>query len=173
MTLPHVRAACIVVQTLREDWDRRAVEGQVTELADTYDHPDVLYACVVVARDLNNRAPTMLTVKASDIISRLHSKTATVRTATPGRRDEQFLCDVCNKPQGTCESVPTNLDGRDHSFVSIRRAEAERERERAANNPIRVEAKAEVARHKTDLFAMPADIDQPTHPEPEQRDGAA
>ena len=61
MTLPHIRAACVVVQTLRDDWDRRAVEGQVTELADLYDHPDVLYACVAIARDLNYRAPIMLT----------------------------------------------------------------------------------------------------------------
>lgn len=168
MTLPHIRAACIVIQTIREDWDRRAVEGQVTELADNYDHPDVLYACVAIARDLNNRAPTMLTIKAGDIIGRLHAKTATVRTHSAGRRDEQFLCDVCNKPQGTCESVPTNLDGRDHSFVSIRRAEVLREQERAANSPIRAEAKAEFARHKTDLFALPADVTEPQHPEPEQ-----
>ena len=160
MTLPHIRAACVVVQTLREEWDRRAVEGQVTELADLYDHPDVLYACVTIARNLDNRAPVTLTMKAGEIIGRLHAKTATVRTRTGGRRNDQYACDTCGLTRDLCEQQAGNLDGADHLFKTIAAAELEREKQRYVREfPM-----------KRDLGVgqLPADVTQQAHPEPEQ-----
>jgi len=171
MTIGNIKAAAAVVRTIREDWDQRAVTDQVNTLAAEYTHRDVVYACITIAEDMNNRSPITLSIKAADVIAKLHEKTRTPRTYSAGRRDDAFLCDVCNKTEANCMTAATNLDGSDHLFKSIRQAEVERERERATNSPERVEAKAEFARHKTGLFAMPADIDQPT--EPEQRDGAA
>lgn len=168
MTIGNIKAAAQVVRTIREDWDFRSVTDQVNTLAAEYTHRDVVYACITVAEDLNNRSPVTLSIKAADVIARLHEKTRSPRTFSAGRRDEQFLCDTCNKPEGTCMSAATNLDGSDHLFKSIRQAEAEREKQRLANSPERMEAKAEVARHKTDLFALPADVTHPQHPEPEQ-----
>jgi len=168
MTIGNIKAAVAVVRTIREDWDQRSVTDQVNTLAADYNHRDVLYAAVTVAEDLNNRSPVTLSIKAADVISKLHEKTRAPRTFSAGRRDDAFLCDTCNKTEGVCMSAATNLDGSDHMFKSIRQAELEREQQRAANSPERMEAKAEVARHKGDLFAMPADIDQHIHPEPEQ-----
>lgn len=171
MNIGNISAAVTVVRTIREDWDIRLVRGQIETLADgDYTHADILWVCVTVAENRNNRAPTMLTSLAQELISKLHEKTAVNRTWTgsPGRRDDGFLCDKCNKTEQQCQSAAGNLDGRDHAFVSIRRAEVEREQQRAANSPERMEAKAEFARHKTGLFAMPADIDHHQHPEPEQ-----
>lgn len=167
MTIGNIKAAAMLIRTIREDWDLRGVTDQVNTLAAEYNHRDVVYACITVAEDMNNRSPVTLSIKAADIITKLHEKTRSPRTFSAGRRDDGFLCDVCNKTEAQCQSAATNLDGIDHAFKSIRYAEQERERERAVNSPVRAEAKAEFARHKTDLFAMPADIDQPT-PEPEQ-----
>lgn len=168
MTIGNIKAAAMQIRTIREDWDLRQVTDQVNTLAADYTHRDVVYACVTVAEDLNNRSPVTLSIKAADIITKLHEKTRTPRTFSAGRRDDAFLCDTCSKTEANCMSAATNLDGSDHLFKSIRQAEAEREKQRAANSPTRVEAKAEVARHRGDLFAMPADIDQHDHPEPEQ-----
>lgn len=167
MTIGNIKAAAAVVRTIREDWDQRAVTDQVNTLAAEYTHRDVVYACITIAEDMNNRSPITLSIKAADVIAKLHEKTRAPRTYSAGRRDDAYLCDVCNKTEANCMTAATNLDGTDHLFKSIRQAEVERERERAANSPERVEAKAEFARHKTGLFAMPADIDQPTEPEQE------
>lgn len=168
MTIGNIKAAVAQVRTIREDWDQRSVTDQVNTLAADYNHRDVVYACITVAEDLNNRSPVTLSIKAADIIAKLHEKTRSPRTFSAGRRDDAFLCDECNKPESVCQTAASNLDGIDHPFKSIRQAEAEREQQRATNSPVRVEAKAEVARHKTDLFALPADVTQPQHPEPEQ-----
>lgn len=173
MTIGNINVAAMQVRTIREDWDLRQVTDQINTLASEYNHRDVVYACVTVAEDLNNRSPVTLSIKAADIIEKLHEKTRTPRTYSAGRRDDSFLCDTCNKTEAVCMSAATNLDGIDHPFKSIRQAELEREKQRAANNPIRVEAKAEVARHKTDLFALPADVTHPQHPEPEQEEAAS
>ena len=185
MTLGNIKAAVGVVRTIREDWPLRSVEGQVTELADNYSHPDVLYVCVAIAEDRNNQFAATLTLKASKILERLHEKTATVRTRTSGGgSDQNYLCDVCTKPQRDCQTAMTNLDGVDHAFKSMRRAETERVAERAANNPIRVEAKAEVSKHWrpptkgtpggwSNVGQLPADVTNPTHPEPQQEEEAS
>ena len=173
MTIGNIKAAAMQIRTIREDWDLRTVTDQINTLASEHNHRDVVYACITIAEDMNNRSPVTLSIKAADVIAKLHEKTRIPRTFSAGRRDEGFLCDVCTKTEAQCQSAATNLDGIDHAFKSIRKAEAEREQQRAANNPERVEAKAEVARHKTDLFALPADVLEQTHPEPEQRDGAA
>lgn len=173
MTIGNIKAAAAQIRTIREDWDQRTVTDQVNTLAAEYNHRDVAYACITIAEDLNNRSPVTLSIKAADIIAKLHEKTRAPRTFSAGRRDEQFLCDVCNKPESACMSAATNLDGSDHLFKSIRQAEVEREQQRAANSPERMEAKAEFARHKTGLFAMPADIDNHQHPETEQEEAAS
>lgn len=135
MTIGNIKVAAMQVRTIREDWDLRAVSDQINTLASEYNHRDVVYACITVAEDMNNRSPVTLSIKAADIITKLHEKTRTPRTYSAGRRDEGFLCDVCNKTQAQCLSAATNLDGIDHAFKSIRYAEQERERQRAANNP--------------------------------------
>lgn len=168
MTIGNIKVAAMQIRTIREDWDLRSVTDQVNTLAAEYNHRDVVYACIAIAEDMNNRSPVTLSIKAADVITKLHEKTRTPRTYSAGRRDDGFLCDVCNKTEAQCQSAATNLDGIDHAFKSIRYAEQERERERAANSPVRAEAKAEFARHKTDLFALPADVTHPQHPEPEQ-----
>lgn len=168
MTIGNIKAAAQQIRTIREDWDQRAVTDQVNTLAAEYNHRDVVYACITIAEDLNNRAPVTLSIKAADVIAKLHEKTKMPRTFSAGRRDDAFLCDTCSKTESNCMSAATNLDGSDHLFKSIRQAEAEREKQRTVNSPERMEAKAEFARHKGDLFAMPADTDQPQHPEPEQ-----
>lgn len=177
MTIGNIKAAAMQIRTIREDWDLRQVTDQVNTLAADYTHRDVVYACITVAEDMNNRSPVTLSIKAADIIAKLHEKTRSPRTFSAGRRDDAFLCDVCNKTEAQCMSAATNLDGVDHMFKSIRYAEQERERERAANNPetaANKQAVRDVSRAwSARLAEEKADMDEHHHPEPEQRDGAA
>lgn len=174
MELKNIKAAAVVVRTIREDWNPRTIEAQLTEMADNWPHADVLYAAVVIASDMSNQFPATLSMKARQVLERLHAKTTTVRTRTGsgGRQDEQFLCDICSKNEAQCQTAATNLNGSDHAFVSIRRAEAERDRERANPNP-------ETAAHKqavrdgfrtwgARVAEQTAELNQHDHPEPEQ-----
>lgn len=172
MTISNIKAAAVVVRTIREDWDQRTITDQVNTLAAEYNHRDVLYACVTIAEDMRNRSPVTLSIKAADIIAKLHEKTRTPRTYSAGRRDDGFLCDVCNKPQAQCQTAATNLDGIDHAFKSIRHAEQERERQRAVPNP-ETEANKQAVRDGSRawgsrLAEQKAELDQHDHPEPEQ-----
>jgi hypothetical protein len=132
MLLGDIKAAYTVIGSLRMDmadqWDRRQTEAQIQELAGTYDHPDVLWICCVVARDPNNRAPVMLQKLAPRIYEKLHAKVASNPTPGPRKTEGGFLCDICTKPEGQCQSAVTNLNGIDHAYVSAKRAQDERDR---------------------------------------------
>lgn len=167
MDLGNIKAAVSVVRTIREDWPIRAVEGQVTELADNYPHPDVLYVCVAVAEDKNNQFASTLTMRAPTILDRLHSKTATVRTrnGSSGRRDDSYLCDVCTKPERDCQTAATNLNGADHPFKTIAAAEIERERQRYVRQFPQS--------RDLGIGVLPADVTTTQHPEPQQEEEAS
>lgn len=169
MGIGDIKAAVTVVRTIREDWPQRAVEGQVTELADNYPHPDVLYACVAIAEDRNNQFAATLSMKAPQVLERLHTKTATVRTRTGSHGRKGFLCDICNKTQAECQTSVSNINGSDHAFISAAAGQAERERQTAQQSPERLEAIAEVRRHWTDVVTPVDSItDTPETTEPEQ-----
>jgi hypothetical protein len=126
MTVGDIRAAAGVVRTLRiDDWLHHLVEAQVAQLAEDYTHEDVLYACVVIARDPSNRAPMTLSLKAPDIIAKLHAKTAGPRTPGPDKIDKGRLCFVCNRREDRCQSSAANQGDDHHAFVSMRDAEAQ------------------------------------------------
>lgn len=133
MGIGDIRAAVTVVLSIRDDWaeHRRAVAGQIEALAGDYDHPDVLYVAVVVARNPDNRSPSMLTTLAPKILAKLHAKQASNPTrGTGGRIKNQYACDTCGLTRDLCEQQAGNLDGADHLFKTITQAEAEREKQR-------------------------------------------
>jgi hypothetical protein len=154
MTIPDLSALTVVVRSLREDWDHRAIRDQLTKLAEDYDHPDVAYAAVQIARDHSNRAPVTLTIKAPDLIARLHATTSTgPRTPGPASRDASWLCDTCGRRHDQCVAVRPGIDD-DHPFVSIAEAEAQRDAEWALAGKPRRSLPAGAA----DLFTLPEDV---------------
>jgi hypothetical protein len=165
MELKNIKAAAVVVRTIRDDWNPRTIEAQLTEMADNWPHADVLYAAVMIASDMSNQFPATLSMKAGKVLERLHTKTATIRTHTGSSGRKGFLCDVCSKTESECQNAITNIDGVDHPFISATAGQAERERQTAGREAARLEA-IEVARRS--LTKPVPDIDQPTHPEPEQ-----
>lgn len=141
MTIGDIRAATTVVTTLREDWDHRAVESAISELAGgNYTHADILHACTVIATDRRNMAPVTLSLKAPDLIARAHPTTQRRRGFRPSRTNPGFVCDVCLKTPDVCEAENAIVHpDRAHEFVSVRDADGQRGR------PIPI----------PDLFAMP------------------
>jgi hypothetical protein len=159
-----IKAAYTVIGSLRmemaDQWDRRATEAQIEELAGKYDHPDVMWVCVTVARDPSNRSPVMLATLAPRILEKLHAKVASNPTRSTGnRRDDKYLCDTCSLTRNLCEQQAGNLDGADHTFKTIRDAEAEREKQRYVRN-FPTDRDFRVGR-------LPADVTTPQHPEPQ------
>jgi hypothetical protein len=154
MTIGDITALARMVCTLREDWSQqyRAVEAQITKLAEDYDHPDVAYAAVQIARDHTNRAPVTLTIKAPDLIARLHATTTNgPRTPGPAAFDDQWKCDTCGLRQDVCQASAGNRGDDYHPFVSIADAEAQRNAEWAL-------AGKERRTIPTDMFTLPSDV---------------
>jgi hypothetical protein len=173
MNLGNIKAAVALVRTIREDWPLRSVEGQVTELADSYPHPDVVYVCVAIAENRNNLHAATLTLKAPRILEELHTRTATVRTRTGGNGgDKSYLCDVCSKPQRDCQTDATNLNGEDHAFISAATRNEDRDQMHTDGRIAAARANA-LSKAAGGLFALPADVTSPTHPEPQQEEEAS
>lgn len=154
MTIGDITALARMVCTLREDWGgyNRAVEVQIAKLAEDYDHPDVAYAAIQIARDHSNRAPVTLTIKAPDLIARMHAATTNgPRTPGPSLRGEGWLCDTCGLPHHTCQANAGNRGDDYHPFVSIADAEAQRDAEWEQAGKVR---RVLIG----DLFTMPGDV---------------
>jgi hypothetical protein len=123
---------------------------------------------VTIAENRNNHAPVTLTMKAKDLIAELYAKTSVNRTPGPGKTDKGSLCDICTKPESDCQSAATNLNGSDHAFVNMARAEFNRNQQHADGRIAAARANAldRVAKSGR-LFRGMADIDQPIEPEQE------
>lgn len=170
MLAGDIKAAFTVIGSLRMDmadqWDRRYTEAQITELAGKFDHPDVLWVCVVVGRDPQWRSPEMLTILAPKILTELHAKQASNPTRrTGGPIKNQYACDTCSLTRDLCEQQAGNLNGADHTFKTIRDAEAEREKQRYV--------RAFPLKRDLGVGVLPADVTNPTHPEPQQEEEAS
>jgi len=153
MTIPDINALTVVVRTLREDWDQRAVRDQVTQLAEDYNQPDIAYACVAIARDLQNRAPVTLSIKAPDVIARLHTRPSNgPRTPGPATLEDSWRCDVCGLRVDQCQASAGNRGDDWHAFVSVAAAEAARDAEWTQQGKVRRVA------IPADLFTMPDDV---------------
>jgi hypothetical protein len=157
MTIPDINALTVVVRTLREDWaDQRAVRDQITQLAENYDQPDIAYAAVVIARDLQNRSPVTLSIKAPDIIARLHTRPSSgPRTPGPSTLEDNWRCDVCGLRVDQCQASAGNRGDDWHEFMSVADAEAQRDAEWTQQGKVR---RAAVAGVLAGLFTMPDDI---------------
>lgn len=149
MGIGDIRAAVTVIRSIREDWDYRAIEQAISDLAaGDYDHPDILAACITIARNQDNRAPITLKLKAPDVINQARGGDRTPRRSyRPGRTDTRYVCDYCLKPESHCQLTAANTgELRDHDYISV--ADADRER-----------AKARTGQRRTlpvpDLFKMP------------------
>jgi hypothetical protein len=174
MELKNIKAAAVVVRTIREDWNPRTIESQLTEMADNWPHADVLYAAVMIASDMSNQFPATLSMKAGKVLERLHTKTATIRTKTGGGGDKSYLCDVCTKPERDCQTAATNMNGSDHAFVNVARRNLDRDQMHADG---RIEAAKATARADAldratkGMFALPSDVKNvhiPTDPQQEE-----
>lgn len=125
MTIGDIRAAVGVVRCVRDDWPAHLVEGEIARLAEEYTKSDVLYAITRIADDPSNRAPLMLTLKAPEIIEKLHAKTAGPRTPGPEVLNKMSNCFICMKRRDVCQQSAGNRgSNKDHDFVSFADGEA-------------------------------------------------
>lgn len=178
MNIGDIKAAVGVIRCLREDWNRAAVEGQITTLAgiEKYSHADVLWVAITIASDFNNRSPVTLTMKAEERLTELHSKTAANRTPGPRESDKGFLCDVCTKPERDCQTDATNLDGIDHAYISARQAKHARDQMPAGGRIAAARARAAIDRDVSKIsagFKLPADVtDQKPQPQIQEEEAS-
>lgn len=128
MTIGAIRAATTVITTEREDWDHRAVESAISQLAaGNYTHADIMQACITIAQDRRNHAPVTLAMKAPDLIARAHATTHRRPVYRPGQTDPGKVCDVCLKTEDVCQATAANRGNNwDHAFLSIAEAGAKR-----------------------------------------------
>lgn len=158
MELKNIKAAAVVVRTIRDEWNPRTIEAQLTEMADNWPHADVLYAAVIIASDMSNQFPATLSMKAGKVLEKLHTKTATIRTKTGGTGDGKgYLCDVCTKPERDCQTAATNMNGCDHAFVNVARRNLDRD-QMHADGRIAAARAVLIGEAAKSMFKMPADV---------------
>lgn len=157
MTIAQIKGLTVLIRSTREDWDARAIDQAITTLADEgYTPADVTAACVEIAGDARNRAPITLSLKGPELIEKRHVQTARPK-AGPARRDDGYLCDVCGLNEATCQATAGNLDGRDHTFITVRAAQAERDTQRADGRLDRARANA-IAKAARAMYRLPEDV---------------
>jgi hypothetical protein len=176
MTVGEARGLATFLRSIRgdEEWQTSKILNALAKLQDEgYTTQDITEACTAIALDRSNLYATMLSIKAPEMIAKKHAAKVNLRTGGPSRRgDDSFLCDVCGKSEGRCQSDATNLNGSDHAFVNVSRRDLDRDQMHADGRIAAARANA-ISKAASGLFALPADVTNPTHPEPQQEEEAS
>jgi hypothetical protein len=170
MTPGEIKGLATFICSMREDWQPIPVRAALEKL-EKYSPVDVAEVCTVIALDASNQYPVMLSMKGVEMIRAKHEGKGKPRS-TGNKLPDQFKCDVCGKVRSICQSAANNLNGSDHAFVSAAERNQDRDEMHADG---RISEAVAVARAKAldratrgGMFALPADVTQPQHPEPEQ-----
>jgi hypothetical protein len=173
MTIPIIKGLTVLIRSIREDWDARAVEQAITTLADDgYSPADISAACVEIASDHRNRAPVTLSIKAPELIEKRHVQTARPKAGLKSR-DDSYLCDVCGLNEAACQATAGNLNGRDHPFITARAAQTARDQQRADGRLATARTTA-VRKAAGGMFQLPKDVQNAhdTAPPPAREESA-
>lgn len=161
MTVGEINGLGVYLRSIREEWDTAAIRTAINKLvSDGFDQADIAEAAVAIARDRSNRAAVTISIKAPELIARKHAKNVVPRTPGPTRRDDDFLCDVCGLTEDRCLAHAANVGGRDHAFVTVSTAQAQRDAQRVDGRLARARADA-IQQVSRDLFKLPADVTGP------------
>lgn len=170
----ELRGLATFLVSIRDDWQAVPVRAALEKLQG-YSLVDVAEVCTEIARNRSNQYPVMLSMKGVEMLRAKHQQGSKSRGGN-GQVADQFKCDVCGKVRSNCLTAASNRNGADHPFVSAAERNDDRDQMHADG---RLEAAKEAARASAlnravkGMFALPADVVERAHPEPEQRDGAA
>jgi hypothetical protein len=170
MSPGELRGLATFLVSIRDDWQPVPVRAALEKLQG-YSLVDVAEVCTEIARNRSNQYPKMLELKGAEMIRAKHGRKSKARSNQ--KLPDQYTCDECGKVRSACMTAARSADGTaGHTFISAAERNADRDRMHADGRITEAVAAARaVALDKATrggMFAMPADIDQPTHPEPEQ-----
>jgi hypothetical protein len=171
VTPGEVRGLATFLCSMREDWQPIPVRAALEKLQ-KYSPVVVAEVCTAIALDHSNQYPVMLSMKGEEMIRRKHDQRGKARTGGGNKLPDQFKCDVCGKVQSACQSDATNLNGADHAFISAAQRNDDRDQMHADGRIAAARANA-ISKAAGGLFALPADVTNPTHPEPQQEEEAS
>ena len=165
----ELRGLATFLVSIRDDWQPVPVRAALEKLQGC-SLVDVAEVCTEIARNRSNQFPVMLAVKGAEMIRAKHQQGGKPRGGN-SKVPDQYKCDVCGKVRSNCLTAASNLNGADHDFISAAEGNANRDQMHADG---RIEAAKEAARANAlnravkGMFALPADVTHPQHPEPEQ-----
>lgn len=165
----ELRGLATFLVSIRDDWQAVPVRAALEKLQG-YSLVDVAEVCTEIARNRSNQYPTMLAIKGVEQIRAKHRGKSKARSNQ--KLPDQYTCDECGKVRSLCMSAARGPDGTGHTFTSAAERNADRDEKHADG---RMEAAVAAARAialdkatRGGMFALPADVTTPQHPEPEQ-----
>lgn len=165
----ELRGLATFLCSIRDDWQPVPVRAALEKLQG-YSLVDVAEVCTEIARNRSNQFPKMLEIKGAEQIRAKHSGKS--KSHGSQKLPDQYKCDECGKVRSLCMSAARGPDGSGHTFISAAERNADRDEKYADG---RLEAAKAAARAKAldratrgGMFALPADVTHPQHPEPEQ-----
>jgi hypothetical protein len=160
MTPGEVRGLTTFIRSIRgdEEWHTTTITTAIAKLQDEgYSTQDITEACTAIALDRNNKFPSMLSMKAPEMIRRKHEQKVKPRPTGPGKLGDQYKCDTCGKTEAQCQSDATNLNGADHGFIPVARRDLDRD-QMHADGRIAAARDEALAKAPANLFKLPDDI---------------
>jgi hypothetical protein len=172
MTVGEMRGLATFLRSIREEWQTPPILAALEKLsAEKYSTQDITEACTAIALDHNMQLPVMLSMKGAEVIRRKHESKGKARSSS-AKLPDQYKCDWCGKVQSACQTAAGNLNGADHGFVSAAERNEDRDQMHTDGRIAAARANA-LSKAAGGLFALPADVTNPTHPEPQQEEEAS
>jgi hypothetical protein len=167
MTPGEARGLATFLRSIREDWQTAPILAALDKLqSEKYSTQDITEVCTAIALDHSNQLPVMLSMKGGELILRKHQQKTKPRSTGQGKLPDQFKCDTCGKVESVCQSDATNLNGADHPFVPVTSRDNDRD-QMHADGRIAAARKNALDRAMKGMWSLPADINKPSHPEPQ------
>jgi hypothetical protein len=165
MSPGELRGLATFLCSIRDDWQPVQVRAALEKLQGC-SLVDVAEVCTEIARNRANQYPVMLSMKGAEMIRAKHGGKNKPRS---NQIPDQYKCDICTLVRSKCQSAATNLNGRDHAFVSAAERNEDRDEMHADGRIAAARADA-ISKAAGGLFALPRDVANvhiPTDPEKE------
>jgi hypothetical protein len=169
ITPGELRGLATFLVSIRDDWETVQVRSNLEKLQG-YSLVEVAEVCTEIARNRSNQYPVMLSRKGEEMLRDKRQKVT--RSRASSKVPDQYKCDTCGKVRSNCLSAASNLNGADHGFISAATRNEDRDQMHTDGRIAAARANA-LSKAAGGLFALPADVTNPTHPEPQQEEEAS
>lgn len=153
----ELRGLATFLCSIRDDWQAVPVRAALEKLQG-HSLVDVAEVSTEIARNRSNQYPVMLSLKGEEMI---RAKQGSKARSSSQRIPDKYKCDVCTLVRSKCQSVASNLNGRDHAFVSAAERDEDREEMHADGRMADAVAEARATtleRATKGMFALPRDV---------------